>query len=58
MENLGVDGSELRCIIKEQQHGKWHAVFIRFGRGTSSGISRARYLQHVISGFRRGDIET
>jgi len=58
MKDLGVDRTELTCVIKEQQHGKMYAVFIRFRRGTNSGILRARYLLHVMSGFRRGDNET
>jgi len=47
MEDLDVDKTELTCYLKEQQPGKMYAVFIRFRRGTSSGILRVRYLLRV-----------
>jgi hypothetical protein len=38
MKDLGLDRTDLTCIIKEHQHGKRYADFIWFRRGTSGGI--------------------
>ena len=42
MEDLGVDRTEMTCIIKGQQHGKRYAVFIRLvqERDKQRGIKR------------------
>jgi len=58
MEDLGVDRTELTCLIKEQQHGKEVHSFHPVQERDKQRELRTRYLLHVISGFRRSDIET